>query len=99
MLSAIERSACVVEENKRAQSEDEDNTECLLTSKEADGSVRSIGPFSRERAEALVQVYGRMYPNQTCWLEPLAQEVRALHTGRVQRHRGSPILASSGRDY
>jgi hypothetical protein len=99
MLSAIERSACMVEEYKRAQSEGGDNTECLLTSKDADGSIRSIGPFSRDRAEALVQVYGRMYPNQTCWLEPLAQEVRALHTGRVQRHRGSPILAASDRDH
>jgi hypothetical protein len=73
--------------------------ECLLTSKDADGSVRSIGPFSRERAEALVQVYGRMYPAQTCWLEPLAKEVQALHTGRVQRHRHTRELGSISRDH
>jgi hypothetical protein len=63
-------------------------TQCLLASKDADGSVRTIGPFSEERAQALVQVYGRMYPNQTCWVQPLAKEIQGLHTGRVQRHRG-----------
>jgi hypothetical protein len=66
-------------------------TPCLLASKEADGSVRTIGPFSQERAEALVQVYGRMYPNQTCWVEPLAKEIQGLHTGRVQRPRGLAV--------
>ncbi len=65
-------------------------TECLLASRDADGSIRSVGPFSRERAEALVQVYGRMYPNQACWIEPLPKEVSALHLGRVNR---TPNLA------
>ena len=73
-----------------------ESTECLLTSKDADGSVRSIGPFSRERAEALVQVYGQMYPSQTCWVEPLAKEVLALHTGRVQRQRHQLTVPSGG---
>jgi hypothetical protein len=89
----------MVEESKRAQAGGGFDTECLVTSKDADGSVRSIGPFSRERAEALVQVYGRMYPGQTCWLEPLAKEVQALHTGRVQRHRDARPHGSSSRDH
>jgi hypothetical protein len=87
MLRSVEE-AFMVEEGRRATEEVEDSTQCLLASKDADGSVRSIGPFSRGRAEALVQVYGRMYPNQTCWVAPLAKEVQALHTGRVQRPRG-----------
>ena len=86
----------MLEDDKQAREPGEE-AECLLTSKDADGSVRSIGPFSRERAEALVQVYGQMYPSQTCWVEPLAKEVLALHTGRVQKHRHS--LTSSYRDH
>ena len=76
-----------------------DSTECFLASQDADGSVRSIGPFSRERAEALVQVYGHMYPNQTCWVEPLPEQVQALHMGRVQPHRLLPVLASTDSDH
>ena len=74
----------MVEQDKRS-SEEITGNECLLASKDSDGSVRSVGPFSRERAEALVQVYGRMYPNQTCWIEPLPSEVQNLHVGRVSR--------------
>jgi hypothetical protein len=60
---------------------------CFLSYKDADGAVRSAGPLTRERAEALVQVWGRMYPQQTCWVEPLPKEVEALHLGRVRRRR------------
>jgi hypothetical protein len=78
----------MVEQGKRSFEEVSD-TECLLASKDADGSVRSVGPFSRERAEALLQVYGRMYPNQTCWIEPLPNELKNLHLGRVSRLRAA----------
>ncbi len=88
----------MLEDDKQAR-ELVGETECLLTSRDADGSVRSIGPFSRERAEALVQVYGQMYPSQTCWVEPLAKEILALHTGRVQRHHHDSTLTSSSRDH
>ncbi len=74
----------MVKEDTRAW-EGISGNECLLASKDADGSVRLIGPFSRERAEALVQVYGRMYPSQACWIEPLPHEVQDLHLGRVSR--------------
>lgn len=88
-----------MDESPQAPQGNEESTECLLSSRDADGSVRSIGPFARERGELLVQVYGRMYPSQTCWLEPLPQEVLALHTGRVQRHRHMPPTTSSDRDH
>jgi hypothetical protein len=89
----------MVEEGKGSPGGTADGTECLLASRDADGTVRSIGPFARERAEALAQVYGHMYPNQTCWVEPLPEAVQALHTGRVQRHRHLPVLASIDRDH
>ena len=57
----------------------------LLAMKAADGTVTSIGPMSRLRAEALVQVYSRAYPDGTCWVEPLRPEIEALHVGRVRR--------------
>lgn len=72
-------------ERKERSREETTGVECLLASKDADGSIRSVGPFSRERAEALVQVYGRMYPDQACWIEPLPKEVSALQLGRVNR--------------
>lgn len=53
---------------------------CLVSWKGSDDAVTSVGPFPRERAEALVQVYGRMYPGQT-WIQPLAPEVEAFHSG------------------
>jgi len=76
----------MVEEDKGSPDGTGYGDECLLASRDADGTIRSIGPFARERAEALVQVYGNMYPNQTCWVEPLPEPVQTLHT-RVQRHR------------
>jgi hypothetical protein len=75
------------------------STECLLAYRDSDGSIRSVGPLSQDRAEALVQVWGRMYPNQTCWVEPLAKEIRALHTGRVQRHRRLPLVTASDNNH
>ena len=88
----------MVEEWKGSPGGSESGNECLLASRDADGTVRSIGPFARERAEALVQVYGAMYPNETCWVEPLPEPVQTLHT-RVQRHRRLPVLASTDRDH
>jgi hypothetical protein len=67
----------------------------LVSWRGEDEAVASIGPFTRERAESLVQVYGRMYPNQTCWVQPLLQEVGSLRQGRVSRARGLPVLAGS----
>jgi hypothetical protein len=89
----------MVEESKGSPGGTADGAECLLASRDADGTVRSIGPFARERAEALVQVYGSMYPDQTCWVEPLPEAVQTLHTGRVHRHRRSSVLASTDRDH
>jgi hypothetical protein len=73
----------MVEQERRV--DETASAECLIASKDADGSVRSVGPFSRDRAEALVQVYGHMYPGQTCWIEPLPREIQTLHLGRVSR--------------
>jgi hypothetical protein len=87
-----------MEEDKRGEGETGAGAQCFLASQDADGSVRSIGPFPRERAEALVGVYGRMYPNQTCWVEALPEQVRALHLGRVRRLRSLPVLTPSDRD-
>jgi hypothetical protein len=71
------------------------NAACLLALRGADGSVTSVGPLTRDRAEAMVLAYGRMYPDQTCWVEPLRQEVEALHVGRVRRLvRGSATKRS-----
>jgi hypothetical protein len=74
--------------------------DCLLSSKGPDGAVTSVGPLSRDRAEILVQVYGRMYPDQTCWVQPLPREVEALHLGRVRRSRSTlPVVDTSYRDH
>lgn len=74
-------------------------TECLLSWKSDDGTVTSVGPLSRDRAEALLQVYGRMYPDQTCWVQPLPREVEDLHLGRVRRSRSLPLVEASDRDH
>ena len=89
----------MAQRDDRAASESLASVECLLAYKDADGSVRYVGPLSQDRAEALVQVWGRMYPNQTCWAEPLAKEVRELHMGRVQRPRRLPVVAASESDH
>lgn len=86
-------------DDKRVAEEVAVPSECFLASRDADGSVRSVGPFSRERAEALVQVYGRMYPDQTCWVEALPEQVRTLHMGRVRRPRPVATAPSSDRDH
>jgi hypothetical protein len=75
------------------------NRECLLSLKSADGTVTSVGPLSRDRAETLAQVYGRMYPDQTCWVQPLLKEVEELHLGRVSRNRSMPVVDASNRDH
>jgi hypothetical protein len=68
---------------------------CLLVLRCADGSVTSVGPLARDRAEAMVLAYDGMYPNQTCWVEPLRREVEDLHVGRLRRvGRGSLAKAS-----
>ena len=73
------------------------NAKCLLALRSADGSVTSVGPLSWDRAEAMARVYGRMYPDQTCWVEPLRREVEELHVGRVRRMgRASMAKASDG---
>ena len=61
--------------------------DCLVAWKGPDGSVTSVGPLARDRAEQIVEVSGRMYPNQTCWVQPLLPEVEALRVGRVRRKR------------
>lgn len=63
---------------------------CLVSWKGPDNAVTSLGPFSRARAEALVQVYSRLYPGQT-WIEPLAPQVEAFHSG-VRRSTRIPHL-------
>ena len=89
----------MAQQDTRAAVESSAGAECLLAYKDADGSVRCVGPLSQDRAEALVQVWGRMYPNQTCWVEPLLKEVRDLHTGRVRRPRLTAVLIRSDRDH
>lgn len=74
-------------------------SECLLAWKSDDGTVTSVGPLSRDRAEILLQVYGRMYPDQTCWVQPLPREVEDLHLGRVRRSRSFPVVEPSDRDH
>jgi hypothetical protein len=49
--------------------------ECLVSWKGTDNEIISVGPFARDRAEVLVGVYGRMYPGQSCWIQPLPKEV------------------------
>jgi hypothetical protein len=71
----------------------------LVSWRGEDEAVASIGPFTRERAESLVQVYGRMYPNQTCWVQPLLTEVGSLRQGRVRRERSLPVLPGSSEDH
>ena len=58
---------------------------CLLALRRSDGSVTSVGPLSRDRAEALVESYARPSSEGTCWVEPLRPEVEELHVGRVRR--------------
>jgi hypothetical protein len=89
----------MAQRGKRAPEDASPSAECLLSYREADGSIASVGPLSRERAEALVQVYGRMYPDQAYWVEPLRKEVQDLHTGRVRRPRRLPVVAPSDRDH
>jgi hypothetical protein len=72
---------------------------CLLALRGADGSVTSVGPLTRDRAEAMVLAYGRMYPQQTCWVEPLRQEVGDLHVGRVRRKGRTSLPKASDRDH
>jgi hypothetical protein len=62
----------------------------LVSWRGEDDAVASVGPFTRDRAESLVQVYGRMYPKQTCWVEPLPREVESLRQGRVRRLKAIP---------
>ena len=72
------------------------DSDCLVSWKGVDDEVTSVGPFSRARAELLVQVYGRMYPNQACWVEPLPSKVGSLHLGRVRRVRVPNLAAPDG---
>jgi hypothetical protein len=71
----------------------------LVSWRGEDEVVASIGPFTRERAESLVQVYGRMYPNQAYWVQPLLQEVGSLRQGRVQRAKSLPVHRGSTEDH
>jgi hypothetical protein len=75
------------------------NATCLLALRGADGSVTSVGPLTRDRAEAMVVAYGRMYPDQTCWVEPLRQEVEQLRVGRVRRLGRASFAKASDRDH
>jgi hypothetical protein len=75
------------------------STRCLLAFRCADGSVTSVGPLSRDRAEALALVYGRVFPDQTCWVEPLRREVEELHVGRVRRLGRASLAKASDRDH
>jgi len=72
---------------------------CLLSWRGTDDVVTSVGPFSRERAESLVEVYGRMYPQSSCWVQPLPSEVESLRMGRVRRSRALPVLPGSNEDH
>jgi hypothetical protein len=74
------------------------SAQCLLTLRSADGSITSVGPLSRDRADALAQAYGRMGPDQACWVEPLRREVEELHVGRVRRVR-RPSTRDADRDH
>lgn len=69
--------------------------DCLVSWKGPDDTITSVGPFSRERAEALVQVYGHMYPGQT-WIEPLSPPVEAFHSGVRRATRIPHLLRSEG---
>ena len=75
------------------------NATCLVALRGADGSVTSVGPLTRDRAEAMVLAFGSMYPDQSCWVEPLRQEVEQLHVGRVRRLGRASGAKASDRDH
>jgi hypothetical protein len=57
----------------------------VLSWRYPDGTVASGHPLPREQAEQLARVYGRMYPDQTFWLERSGLDTTAV--GRVRRRR------------
>jgi hypothetical protein len=59
----------------------------LVSWNEAAGVVRSVGPFPRRRAEALVAAYRRLAPQREWWVEALPREVAVLRLGRLSRRR------------
>lgn len=67
--------------------------EFVVAWRHTDGTEGSAGPWPRERAERIVEIYGRMYPDQTFWVQPTPQQIREARPGRVRRARrpaGSP---------
>jgi hypothetical protein len=84
---------------KRVPSSDLDEHPCFVSWRGDDQAVTSVGPFSRDRAESLVQVYGRMYPSQTCWVQPVPEAIGTLRLGRTRRPHALPILPGSAEDH
>jgi hypothetical protein len=69
---------------------DTELSEFLVSWKHSDGTISSVGPLPRERAQNIVEVYGRMYPEQTFWVQPLPAELQDARQGRVRRARRLP---------
>ncbi len=69
---------------------DSDAADYVIAWRHADGTEGSSGPWARERAESIVEVYGRMYPGQTFWVEPLPKQILEARPGRVRRVRRFP---------
>jgi len=70
--------------------DDKDLAEFLVAWKRPDGTISSVGPLPRDRAQSIVEVYGRMYPEQTFWVQPLPAEIQEARPGRVRRARRLP---------
>lgn len=74
----------------KAAGDEEDLAAFLVAWKHSDGTISSVGPLPRDRAQNIVEVYGRMYPEQTFWVQPLPVEIQQARPGRVRRARRLP---------
>jgi hypothetical protein len=81
------------------RSSNEPAAECLVAWRDADGAVSHAGPLTRDRAEALVEAYGRLYPNQPYWVESLPDPLGRLRLGRVRGERALSRRKADGPDH
>jgi hypothetical protein len=77
-------------EKAKPASGETDMADFLVSWKHPDGTISSVGPLPHDRAQNIVEVYGRMYPEQTFWVQPLPREIREARQGRVRRARRLP---------
>jgi len=81
-------------EKAKPEGADSELAEFLVSWKHPDGSISSVGPLPRDRAQSIVEVYGRMYPEQTFWVQPLPDEIQKARPGRVRRAHRLPSSES-----